>query len=296
MAVVEIELADLWDRVIEHVSLGEPQHRAFLTMTKPLGLIQSDGGITNLLVAAPNVFAKDVLESRLRVVVNEVLTRELGFTMAGSNGGAYALNGSVSMTMADAQIEGSEITLESLVAMRVATKSVGSQKAFKAGAGLVIQNNLASHAILREIDVAHPAAKNMLELARGQDEEVGDGTTSVIILAGELLVVAEPFLVRGMHPTVIVNAFHRALEASLEIAEKLAKAIDVTNRTEMRELVRSCIGTKFSSRYGDLICDLALDAVARVANSATESPLFRSSIIAPAACFASSMRGSPPLR
>ena len=47
-------------------------------MTKPLGLIQSDGGITNLLVAAPNVFAKDVLESRLRVVVNEVLTRELG--------------------------------------------------------------------------------------------------------------------------------------------------------------------------------------------------------------------------
>ena len=78
MAVVEIELTDLWDRVIEHVSLGEPQHRAFLTMTKPLGLIQSDGGITNLLVAAPNVFAKDVLESRLRIVVNEVLTRELG--------------------------------------------------------------------------------------------------------------------------------------------------------------------------------------------------------------------------
>ena len=78
MAVVEIELADLWDRVIEHVSLGEPQHRAFLTMTKPLGLIKSDGGITNLLVAAPNVFAKDVLESRLRVIVNEVLTRELG--------------------------------------------------------------------------------------------------------------------------------------------------------------------------------------------------------------------------
>ena len=78
MAVVEIELADLWDRVIEHVSLGEPQHRAVVTMTKPLGLIQSDGGITNLLVAAPNVFAKDVLESRLRIVVNEVLTRELG--------------------------------------------------------------------------------------------------------------------------------------------------------------------------------------------------------------------------
>ena len=78
MAVAEVELTDLWDRVIEHVSLGEPQHRAFLTMTKPLGLIQSEGGITNLLVAAPNAFAKDVLESRLRVVVNEVLSKERG--------------------------------------------------------------------------------------------------------------------------------------------------------------------------------------------------------------------------
>jgi chromosomal replication initiator protein len=77
MAVVEVELSALWERVIEHVSLGEPQHRAFLMMTKALGLIQSDDG-TNLLVAAPNAFAKDVLESRLRVVVNEVLTRELG--------------------------------------------------------------------------------------------------------------------------------------------------------------------------------------------------------------------------
>ena len=77
MAVVDVELSALWERVIEHVSLGEPQHRAFLMMTKALGLIQSDDG-TNLLVAAPNAFAKDVLESRLRIVVNEVLTRELG--------------------------------------------------------------------------------------------------------------------------------------------------------------------------------------------------------------------------
>ena len=77
MAVVDVELSALWERVIEHVSIGEPQHRAFLMMTKVLGLIQSDDG-TSFLVAAPNAFAKDVLESRLRIVVNEVLTRELG--------------------------------------------------------------------------------------------------------------------------------------------------------------------------------------------------------------------------
>ena len=78
MAVVGVELTELWDRVVEHVSAGEPQHRAFLAMTKPLGLLQNEGGATSLLVAAPNAFAKDVLESRLRSVVNEVLTQELG--------------------------------------------------------------------------------------------------------------------------------------------------------------------------------------------------------------------------
>ncbi|CAM8619556.1 DnaA ATPase involved in DNA replication initiation [Candidatus Planktophila dulcis] len=78
MAVVGVELTELWDRIVEHVSAGEPQHRAFLAMTKPLGLLQNEGGATSLLVAAPNAFAKDVLESRLRSVVNEVLTHELG--------------------------------------------------------------------------------------------------------------------------------------------------------------------------------------------------------------------------
>ena len=72
-----VELGQLWDRVVEHVSTGEPQHRAFLAMTKPLGLLQNEGAPASLLVAAPNAFAKDVLESRLRQVINEVLTREL---------------------------------------------------------------------------------------------------------------------------------------------------------------------------------------------------------------------------
>ena len=92
--------------------------------------------------------------------------------------------------------------------------------------GIVITND--GNAILREIDVAHPAAKSMLELARSQDEEVGDGTTSVIILAGEMLVVAEPFISRGMHPTVIVRAYHQALEAALEFATAMAIKIDTT--------------------------------------------------------------------
>ena len=74
---VELDLKSLWGAVIEKVSTDAPQHRAFLTLTKPLGLIKSDGG-SNLLLAAPNVFAKDVLESRLRVILNETLSNETG--------------------------------------------------------------------------------------------------------------------------------------------------------------------------------------------------------------------------
>ena len=77
MALSTLELTQLWERVVLEISTGEPQHRAFLAMTKPLGLLPNEDGPASLLVAAPNSFAKDVLESRLRPAINEVLTREL---------------------------------------------------------------------------------------------------------------------------------------------------------------------------------------------------------------------------
>jgi chromosomal replication initiator protein len=77
MTIVGNDLTELWDRVITDVAIDTPQHRAFLSLTKPLGLLKGNGA-TNLLVAAPNAFAKDVLETRLRGIVSEVLSRELG--------------------------------------------------------------------------------------------------------------------------------------------------------------------------------------------------------------------------
>ncbi len=77
MDVKEIELSALWGRVIEEVAADAPQHRAFLQLSKPLGLLHNNDQ-TTLLVATPNLFAKDVLESRLRTAVSDVLTRELG--------------------------------------------------------------------------------------------------------------------------------------------------------------------------------------------------------------------------
>lgn len=63
-----------------------------------------------------------------------------------------------------------------------------------------------------QIDVSHPAAKSMIELSRAQDEEVGDGTTSVIILAGEVLTAVESFIEKQVHPTVIVSSYFKALD------------------------------------------------------------------------------------
>ncbi|KAG5522913.1 hypothetical protein RHGRI_034908 [Rhododendron griersonianum] len=131
-----------------------------------------------------------------------------------------------------------------------------------ASGGIVVTND--GNAILRELDLAHPAAKSMIELSRTQDEEVGDGTTSVIVLAGEMLHVAEAFIDKSFHPTVICRAYSKALEDAIAVLDKIAMPIDVNDRVTMMELVKSCIGTKFTSQFGDLIANLALDATTTI--------------------------------
>ena len=99
--------------------------------------------------------------------------------------------------------------------------------------GIVMTND--GNCILREIDVSHPAAKSMLELSRAQDEQVGDGTTSVIILSGEMLAVAQPFLNKELHPTQIVQAYYKALDFALGVMGKIARVIDTDNMDEVTE-------------------------------------------------------------
>lgn len=125
--------------------------------------------------------------------------------------------------------------------------------------GIVLSND--GHAILREIDVSHPAGKSMLEISRAQDEEVGDGTTSVIILAGEMMVSAKPFIERNIHPTIIVGAYHKALNEALKILKEYAFDLDVNNEVDIKKAIHSCIGTKFASRWGGLIENLAYKSV-----------------------------------
>ncbi|KAK0257548.1 T-complex protein 1 subunit gamma [Friedmanniomyces endolithicus] len=132
--------------------------------------------------------------------------------------------------------------------------------------GIVLTND--GHAILREIEVAHPAAKSMIELARTQDEEVGDGTTTVIILAGEILAMSLPQLERNIHPVVIISAFKRVLADAVQVIQDTSIPVDVNDDSVMRDLISTSIGTKFTSRYSDLMCSLALTAVRTVSHDA----------------------------
>lgn len=128
--------------------------------------------------------------------------------------------------------------------------------------GIVLTND--GNAILREIEVVHPAAKSMLELCRAQDEEVGDGTTSVIILAGEILACMAPFLERQMHPITLISALKRAQEDALQTIADMATPVDLASDEQIFKLVRSSIGTKIADTWSEQICRMALTAVRTV--------------------------------
>merc|ERR1719266_1150325 len=129
--------------------------------------------------------------------------------------------------------------------------------------GIVMTND--GNAILREITVQHPAAKTIIEVARTQDEEVGDGTTSVIVLAAETLGVSQQFLEEKMHPTVIIQAYRQALEdAAALLRDSVSTPIDMEDKLAVRKVIQSCVGTKFIAKWSDLACDIAMDAVKTV--------------------------------
>jgi len=134
--------------------------------------------------------------------------------------------------------------------------------------GLVITSD--GNSILREVDISHPAAKSMIELSRAQDEEVGDGTTSVIILAGEMLRLAGPWLERNVHPTILIEGFTKALEDALAHMAAIAQPVDVKNDELVLSILKACIGTKFISRWNDLMTNMALNAVRTVAEETHE--------------------------
>jgi T-complex protein 1 subunit gamma len=87
----------------------------------------------------------------------------------------------------------------------------------------------------------------------------------MVRIAGEVLAQALPYLERNIHPIVIISAFKHALHDAISIIDEISKTVDVESQEEMLNLIKSSIGTKFVSRWSDLMCKLALDAVKTVA-------------------------------
>ncbi len=119
--------------------------------------------------------------------------------------------------------------------------------------------------ILKEMDVEHPAAKMIIEVAKTQDNEVGDGTTTAVVLAGELLKKAEELLDQEIHPTIIARGYRMASNKAIEILESIAMDIDVEDVDTLKKIAATAITGKHSEYALEHLSSLVVEAVKRVA-------------------------------
>ncbi|HUI01291.1 MAG TPA: thermosome subunit beta [Nitrososphaerales archaeon] len=119
--------------------------------------------------------------------------------------------------------------------------------------------------MLKEIDVQHPAAKMLVEVSKATDNEVGDGTTSAVILAGALLEKAEVLIDKGVHPTIIVEGYNKAAAKSIEFLNELAEKIPANGREWLVKIARTSMQTKLVSRESQELAELVVGAVLQVA-------------------------------
>jgi thermosome len=118
--------------------------------------------------------------------------------------------------------------------------------------------------VLDQIDVQHPAAKMIIEIAKTQDKEVGDGTTTSVVLAGELLKKAGELLDQNIHPSVIIAGYQKASEKALQTLEKVAIDVDMGDRETLMKLANTSIRSKAVSAARDHLSGIVIDAVKQI--------------------------------
>ncbi|HSA98716.1 MAG TPA: thermosome subunit beta [Candidatus Nitrosotenuis sp.] len=119
--------------------------------------------------------------------------------------------------------------------------------------------------ILKEIDVQHPAAKMLVEISKTTDSEVGDGTTSAVVLAGALLENAESLLTQNVHPTVIVDGYRKASKKALQYLKEIAEEVTANDKSILTKIARTSMQTKIVRKDSDYLADLIVKAVLSVA-------------------------------
>jgi thermosome len=119
--------------------------------------------------------------------------------------------------------------------------------------------------IMKEIEVEHPTAKMMVDLAKSQEQEAGDGTTTVVLLAGELLSKAEDLLDLGIHPTVIISGYRKAAEKAIEYLNEIAMKVDWKDKELLKKIAKIAMSSKSARVAQDYLADLVVDAALQVA-------------------------------
>ena len=118
--------------------------------------------------------------------------------------------------------------------------------------------------ILKEIDVQHPAAKMLVEIAKSTDNEVGDGTTSAVVLAGALLEQAESLLLQEVHPTVIVDGYRKAATKAKEYIKEMAQEVVADDKKTLLKITRTSMQTKLVRKYSENLGNIIVEAVLAV--------------------------------
>lgn len=170
------------------------------------------------------------------------------------------------------QIRGSNITAAKALAdaIRTSLGPRGMDKMIQAGNGEVtITNDGAT--ILKQMQVLHPAAKMLVELSKAQDVEAGDGTTSVVVIAGSLLDAASKLMDKGIHPTIVSEGFQLASTKAVEILNELAVPVDLTDRESLLKSATTALSSKVVSQQSGLLAPIAVDAVMRVIDPTTDT-------------------------
>ena len=121
--------------------------------------------------------------------------------------------------------------------------------------------------ILKEIDVQHPAAKMMVEISKATDNEVGDGTSSVVVLAGALIEKAEELITKDVHPTIIVDGYRKSAQKSIEIFNQIAQKIDAGNKSELIKVAKTSMQTKLVSKESNELSEIVVNAALQVSES-----------------------------
>jgi len=170
------------------------------------------------------------------------------------------------------QIRQSNITAAKSVAdaIRTSLGPRGMDKMIQSSKGdVTITNDGAT--ILKEMEVLHPAAKMLVELSKAQDVEAGDGTTTVVVVAGSLLDAAQKLLSKGIHPTTISEAFQKCDKKAHEILEGMATPVQLSDRESLLKSATTSLNSKVVSQYSNILSPLVVDAVTKVIDPASDS-------------------------